>query len=56
MFVGDELKAEVMDGVDKEEVKTKAAEVAVRVMKEELREADGGKEGGDDCEPMDLTS
>lgn len=34
VLVGGELKAEVVDGVDKEEVKTRAAEVAVRVMKE----------------------
>lgn len=45
VLVGGELKAEVVDGVDKEEVKTRAAEVAVRVMKEEAR-------GGD---AMDLT-
>lgn len=45
VLVDGELKAEVVDGVDKEEVKTRAAEVAVRVMKQEAR-------GG---EAMDLT-
>lgn len=55
LFVGEELKAEVLDGVDKEEVKTKAAEVAVKVMKEELREGDGG-EAAEDDDAMDLTS
>lgn len=51
VFVGGEIKAEVMDGVDKEEVKTKAAELAVRVMKEEGRESKEAAEGG---EAMDL--
>ncbi|SPO03482.1 related to Dcl-2 dicer RNA helicase/RNAseIII CAF [Cephalotrichum gorgonifer] len=40
VFVGEELKADVKDGVDKEEVKTKAAEVAVRAMKGEPSNGD----------------
>ncbi|CAI4217314.1 unnamed protein product [Parascedosporium putredinis] len=53
--VGGVLKAEVNDGVSREEVKTKAAELAVKAMKAERKcEQEGQQTAQDDVDGMDL--